>query len=277
MDNPEKIFARLQEEVREHPDVLGFFLGGSRGKGLVTRHSDYDIYIVVKDGLVGPFTETLQRDLPVTEAYTWVGDESEKVSVGDFGSIVVFSLSGFERHAAVGSGYEWDRYNFAHIKVLLDKNDRIQSLVDEKGRLPRDAIRDRVSRNLDGYINGVYRSLKCFRDGNAVGARLEASRSLHFLLEVLFGIEGRVAPYYKYLAWELERFPLPELGMASEAFVGSLMKLLENGHVATQQTLFRTTERLCRNEGYGSILDDWGPDLDWIRTYRRRADTTGPS
>ncbi|MFQ5951685.1 MAG: nucleotidyltransferase domain-containing protein, partial [Candidatus Geothermarchaeales archaeon] len=97
MDDPEEIFVRLQEEVLKNSDVLGFFLGGSRGKGLVTMHSDYDIYVVVKDGLVGPFTETLQRDLPVTEAYTWIGDESEKVSMGDFGSIVVFSLSGFER------------------------------------------------------------------------------------------------------------------------------------------------------------------------------------
>ncbi len=185
----------------------------------------------------------------------------------DFGSTIVFSLSEFQKHAAIGSEYEWNRYNFTHLKVLIDKNDRIQTLVDEKGRMPPEEIRDHVSRNLDGYINNIYRSLKCFRDENIVGARLEASRSIHFLLEVIFSIEGRIAPYYKFLEWELEKHPLQKFGMEPKEIVGCLLKILEDADVKTQQKLLEATERVCRIGGYGHILDDWGPDLEWVKTY----------
>jgi hypothetical protein len=72
-------------------------------------------------------------------------------------------------------------------------------MVDEKGRIPKDKIHDYVSSKLDAYINYVYRSLKCFRDGNIIGARLKASKSIHFFLNVIFGLEGKITPHYKYL------------------------------------------------------------------------------
>ena len=45
----EKVFNKILEEVKKDPNILGFFLGGSRSKGKITKHSDYDVYIIVKD------------------------------------------------------------------------------------------------------------------------------------------------------------------------------------------------------------------------------------
>ncbi len=125
---------------------------------------------------------------------------------------------------------------------LINKNGRIQRLVDEKGGLPAEEVRDHVSRNLEGYLNSVWRSLKCVRDEDVIGARLEASRSIHFLQEVLFGIEGRIAPYYKYLDWELARYPLERLEMQGEEIVVCLMRILDDADVKTQQRLLQATE-----------------------------------
>jgi hypothetical protein len=59
--------------------------------------------------------------------------------------------------------------------------------------------REFVRGHLDGYINQVYRSLKCYRDGRAAGARLEAADSVRPMLDVMFGLHGRLRPYCKYL------------------------------------------------------------------------------
>ena len=43
--------------------------------------------------------------------------------------------------------------NFAHIRVLIDRNKKIQKLVDEKGKIPKSKIKSYVSGALDAYIN----------------------------------------------------------------------------------------------------------------------------
>jgi hypothetical protein len=268
MKDPERVFDEIFEEARSSPDIIGFFLGGSRGKGLVTEHSDYDVYIIVKDGLVESYVKFLSEKFPVHDFYIWVEDGAEKLEVKDFGALVVFSLSEFEKHARIGSAFDWNRYNFAHLKVLVDKNEEIQKLVDEKGTIPRERVYDYVSGRLDAYVNSVYRSLKCVRDGNIVGARLEAAASIQFFLNVVFGLEGRITPYYKHLEWELQKFPLRKVRMNPKEIGRSLLKILEDADVKTQKMLFELTEIACRKEGYGQVFDDWGSNLEWIKTYK---------
>ena len=45
----EEIFNKFVEEARKDPNIIGFFLNGSRGKGQATKYSDYDIEVIVKD------------------------------------------------------------------------------------------------------------------------------------------------------------------------------------------------------------------------------------
>ena len=47
----------------------------------------------------------------------------------------------------------------------------------------------------DNYLNDFYRSLKSWRRGRELGARIKALRSLWWLGEFLLALEGKRAPY----------------------------------------------------------------------------------
>jgi predicted nucleotidyltransferase len=270
MKSPESIFNQLREEAETDPNIIGFFLGGSRGKGFATEHSDYDVYIIVKDGFLESHVKLLRKRFPVHDYYKWTEHPIlEKLEVKNFGGIMVVASSQFEKTGPIGSSDAWNRYNYTHLRVLVDKNGRIQKLVDYKGTIEKERVQNYVSARLDGYINSVYRSLKCFRDSNSVGARLEAADSIQYFLNVIFGLEGRITPYYKYLEWELEKFPLKKFKMKPMEIVRSLLQILEDADVETQKRLLEMTETACRKEGYGNAFDDWGPDLVWITNFAK--------
>jgi predicted nucleotidyltransferase len=181
MKNNKEILNGFIKEAKNDKNVLGFLLIGSRGKNQETKFSDYDIGIIVKDKVANSYKKKY---------------ELKNSPPFDFS---VFSISEFRNYAEIGSPFEWDRASFTHVKAIIDKTGEIQKLIDEKGKIPNDRIKNYVSSRLDAYINQVYRSLKCFRDSNPACARLEASRSVHLFLDIIFGLEGRITPYYKYL------------------------------------------------------------------------------
>jgi hypothetical protein len=252
MENKEE-FENIVNKAKKDPNILGFYLSGSRGKGKETKYSDYDIEIVVKDD--------------VKKEYEKKYSEKQKALRGI--SFCIYSISEFRTYANIGTEYEWDRPSFTYIKTIIDKTGEIQKLIDEKGIIPKENIKKYVSGFLDGYINYVYRSLKCFRDGNIVGARLEASRSLNFFLIIVFGMEGRLAPYYKYLEWELKEYPLNKFKMPPKEIIKYLMKILESGDIKTQQRLFIEVEKIFRKEGYSHIFDGWEKDqIEFMKTFK---------
>ena len=117
----------------------------------------------------------------------------------------------FERHAAWGSAEAWDRYSYAHLKPIIDKTGRLQALIDAKGCVPEAQVRGFIGASLDYLINQLYRGLKCLRDGDPVASQLEAAEGVKPFLDAIFALhDGRLRPYYKYLAWELreETYPL---------------------------------------------------------------------
>jgi hypothetical protein len=74
----------------------------------------------------------------------------------------------------------------------------------------------------------------------------------------VFALHGRLRPYNKYLAWELENFPLPQPwndALAPGAVLGRAV------------SLFPAVARLARAHGHGEVLDSWGTDLDLVLAY----------
>src|SRR5690348_13694341 len=183
-------FDELHALAQSDPNVLAFWLDGSRGKGRATAHSDFDCTMIVRDGCESEYRTRLAGKRGVIDCR-------------------VMTLSEFRRHAEWGGPTQYDRYNFARLKVLIDKTGEAQSLIDEKGRVPADCVRGFIDASLDHAINQIYRARKCLRDGDATAARLEAAEAVGPLLDAIFAINGgRLRPYYKYLAWELETHPL---------------------------------------------------------------------
>jgi hypothetical protein len=100
---PEEIFSDLLAEAKADPNILGFWLGGSRGKGVSTRFSDWDIEFVVKDEVLEKYKKKYPR-------YKYPQME-----------LLLNSLAGFKSWALWGAKDQGYRYNFAKINALVDK------------------------------------------------------------------------------------------------------------------------------------------------------------
>ena len=249
-DNLDHYYERLIAEARRDPDIIGVALCGSRGKNARTRHSDYDVLVFVKDGLTGRYEQRF-LDHPADFEVSFV------------------TLDWFRNYAAIGSAYEWDRYNWTHLIAPLDKTGgELQQLIDQKGIFTQQEARIVIERFLDAYLNQVYRSIKCLRDGNQLGFRLEANDSISPLLAVLFALHnGRIRPYYKYLEWELTNWPLELLSINSTRLLASLQQILSCADCSAQQLLLGEVQRLGRAAGFGAILDAWEGKDEWARTF----------
>ncbi|MHA2182999.1 MAG: nucleotidyltransferase domain-containing protein [Promethearchaeota archaeon] len=251
MSLPSEIYEKIHNEAKDDPNIIGFFLGGSRGKGFQTEYSDYDIYIIVKDSVV--------KEYKVKYPF----HKYEGVD------LIVFSFSEFENFALWGTPDAFYRYTFTHVKTLIDKNSKIQDLINEKARIPEKYLSKFIAGSLDAYINFLYRSLKCIRDGDIEAARLEAAFSIPAFLNVIFAIHnGRLRPYYKYLKWELESSPLNKFPIVTEEIVTNLMKILDTADYKVQQKFLKTIEDVLRKEGFGHVFESYGDDFLWMKSFK---------
>jgi hypothetical protein len=253
MDNApvaqEWTYPEFVDAARSDERVLGLVLTGSRGRGYLVRpDSDWDVRLVVRDEQLVECEERFDTPHGATV------------------EVAVFSLSQFEQAGGLGTRNEWDRYSYVHAEVVLDKTGgEVTALVAEKSVLPAAAARDIAGQALDGYVNALYRSVKNHRIGLSAEAHLDAAESLPPFLTALFAMHERVRPFNKFLAWELEAFPLGDGLWSAQALVPRLEAIVAAGLVTEQQSLFRDTERFARERGLGHVIDGWEPDVDFLR------------
>ncbi len=245
-------FEKLVAEAKHDPNIIGLWLGGSRGKGLETLHSDFDCLMIVADDAVVGYRERFQ------------GNGRDGVDCQ------VMTLGGFAAYGDWDGSQRWDRYNFAHTAPpLVDKTGKMQSLINENGYVPAYKRTAFIDTSIDHFINQVYRVAKCQRDGLAVAARIEAASALEPLLDAVFALDGgRLRPFAKYLAWALRTHPLGKLPWEPDAFVALLLDALSEPILPALQELLTGIERLARTHGHDAVFDAWGQTLDWMRTFR---------
>ncbi|MFD4263181.1 hypothetical protein ACFWR9_37635 [Streptomyces sp. NPDC058534] len=242
-------YAAFVARATADPDVVGLVLKGSHAHdGMATRHSDHDLYVVLADsahtGLAGPAGPAGLAGLD--------GFRSAELD------LVVVTVAEFRRLG----GFE--RYALARSRVVLDRLDGgIAEMVAAKGWLDAAEASRVAAARLDAYANSLYRSVKNARDGHPLAARLDAGDSAGFLLELLFALDRRPRPYNKYLAWELERFPLP--GWDTRELLSTVARVAETGDADVQRELFGRVETAVRAAGHAAVLDAWGEDLRLMR------------
>ena len=241
MNELEKKYELVLEESKNNKDILGLFLGGSRGKSneFLTKDSDMDVYVILSDSAPSELKEKLK-------AYgsSWF-------------EIRVLTLSEFTKYAEFGSDKDWDRYNFSHNKAIIDKTGEIQKIMDEKGLLPESVREELIKESIDAYLNQVYRSAKYWRDGKNLSAYIDATESLPFLMTALYALENRLKPYNKYFEWELKNHPLKLLPWGVDEFISDYKHILETGDIKTQEKILKDVKKLFIENGFKNIFSDW--------------------
>jgi hypothetical protein len=247
-------FQVLCKEAESNPSIIGLFLGGSRGKGRPTPHSDYDVYVIVKDGMAADIDASLRGEASPFREFCKGND------------IIVRDADGLKDYPPWGKGDDYMTYDFLRLKVIIDKAGIVQPILDEKSKRHLNA--DAMNLKIDSYINFLYRSLKCTRDGYLLGARLEANISMGILIDLLFAFHDRPQPYGKYLEWELETFPLEKLPITSQDLLDKVKKVWDSADVEAQRFLFGIVERMSRDAGLGAQIDSWGEEpLRFMREF----------
>lgn len=248
---PAAAAAALEEILdREDPDIIGVVLSGSAARGLATKWSDVDVYVVRVDGTRA--SDQVLRSAAVDE--------------------VPVTLSELEQPAPFGSDGWWFRWSFAWAQVLRDDTGgAVAAAVHRQATLTPDEQDNILADRLDGYINFVYRALKADRDGRSLERRLDAAESLPWLLDVVFALSGRVRPYNKYLPWELREHPLAVQEWSAQVLLPQLEAMLD-GEPTTLREVFAVVERECGRfdtyrgrDALGSTIDSWGAELGILR------------
>jgi len=175
----------------------------------------------------------------------------------------------FEAFAAWDSDERGYRYGFAHLKALVDKTGRAQPLIDAKGCVPESEIGPFIHASLDHALNQAYRGLKCLRDGDPLASRLEAVEGVNPFLDAAFALHGgRLRPYFKYLRWELQTYPLAQLPLDDEALTEWLEAITAPEGAIALSSLLADAESAFRAAGHGAAFDGWEETLAFILSWR---------
>jgi len=261
---PAETYAALLARAEADPNIVAFWLGGSRGMGRPTEFSDYDVGIIVADDAYVPFCRELGLEGPFQADWRPGVD------------LAVRTLPMLEAFATWGRDETVYRYTFAHLRALVDKTGRAQALIDAKACVPADAVAGFIHASLDHALNQAYRALKCLRDGDAAASRLEAVEGINPFLDAVFALHGgRLRPYFKYLRWELEAFPLDRLPFAGGELMDRLLAVLAPSGAMALSELLAAAHKAFRAGGHGDAFDGWGETLAWILAWRPGGDAAG--
>jgi len=242
-DDP--IVAMLVAEAEADEDVIGLILMGSRSVRLVDLESDYDAYFVVTDEAMAhydksslpPRGHTVQPPINTEDLFT-------------------MALSGFYRENLP----TWTLPMWADAYVLYDRDGAVTKVIDALRLMPEDESSVQVSEWYDTYLNSLYRSLKCWRRGNALGGRLEAVESIDALLHTLYALERRWRPYSSRLVVHLHE--LDGQGWAKDELRTLLLSLAATGDPAVQQHIAQRVTALLGDRGFDHILQEWHGQIE---------------
>lgn len=240
MPTSEMLYERLLATVKEDSAVIGFILGGGRGKGITTEHSNYDIVLIVDEGII--------------EA----ARVKYKALIDEHFDLEIMSEQELMLHGVWGSDTMHLRYGYAHLTAVIDPTHRIQRWLSEQETIPAPALDDAIKESLDGYLNYTHRSLKNLRDLRGPAAHLAASDAVPLLITFLFAAEGRVRPYNEYIEWELAKHPLANLPLKPEEFSQKITAILASGDEKTQKEMLAIVRTIAAKSRVGqAVLDSW--------------------
>ncbi len=237
----------LLAEAHADQDVLGLILCGSLGAGAAHPESDYDVCFVVTDAAFARYTAEGREPERGAGAQTVRKKDLWHIAAGGFTP---------ERLP------EWAIPGYGEGRVLLDKTGEVMRLHAALRHKPETGARAEIEGAYDAYLNILYRSLKAWRRGNELGARLQAAEQAHLLLALLFILERRWRPYHDRLWLHLESLAVQ--GWRPGELRATLLDLIATGHPPRQQQIARHVISLLDERGYGNIYEAWNGEIDEV-------------
>jgi predicted nucleotidyltransferase len=153
---------------------------------------------------------------------------------------------------------DWLKPALAYARVLWDATGDVLPVLEAA----RTVSREETAELYDAYLNDLYRSLKAWRRGLELPARVECGRSLRFLGELILGLDGRRAPYPK--EWT------GRLGALEPLF----LDVARTADPALQQRLCAAVVEVAAAAGYADVYDAWQGDIDTVLDFE--FDAPGP-
>jgi hypothetical protein len=241
--------APLLALVRADPSSEGLLLSGSRGAGMQDEASDYDLVWVLTDAA---FDERQRRGEPL-HLHAHPLDPRLDVSWTCLRELTALAARG-----------GWELPAYATAVTLYDRQGKLALVLRDLVTMPEERARADVLAWFDAYLNAFYRSLKAWRRGNELGARLQAAESAMHLVRVLFALERRWPPYHDRLVVQLPL--LDGQGWPPGYLAAALLRLVETGAPTLQQELERQVEALLYARGFAPDL--WGDEIAQLKAWQ---------
>jgi predicted nucleotidyltransferase len=216
----DEILRPILDDAERDPNVIGVYAMGSHGMGTADEWSDWDVVVVLAEG-----EPSVSRSATLDLIRSPLAD--------------------------LRSASSWETPAIAHSRVLLDKTGEVAELISSAGRVEREELAELY----DNYLNDFYRSMKAWRRGRELGARIKGARSLWWLGQFLLGVEGRRAPYPS--AWRGRLGDLEPL----------MLEVARTGDPRRQQALQAAVEPVAAAHGFRDVYDGWEGEIDRVMEF----------
>lgn len=211
----------LLQRARRDPDAVALVLFGSAAFGSAHEESDLDVWYVRRG-----------EPLPARERQGRL-------------EVVPTTLD------LLRAAPHWLKPALAYAKTLWDETGQVESVL----AAARTISREETSELYDAYLNDFYRSMKAWRTGNELAGRIECGRSLRYLGEFLFALDGIRAPYPK--EWPGKLGDVEPL----------VLEVARSGAPGRQQELCAIVRDRAACRGYSDVYEAWSGDIDHVLTF----------
>jgi len=217
----DELLRELVAEAERDAGCFGLVLIGSHARGTPDAESDVDILYVLRD------------------------EKRERERRGKL-ELIPVTLADFREPP------EWFEPALAHARVVLDKAGELAPVVEQARRVSREEAEEAY----DGYLNDFYRSLKAWRRGNELAGCVEGVESIKYLVQFLYALDGRRAPYSNAWAGTLgELEPL-------------IVQVARTADPRRQQELQARVAELADAHGFRGVRDTWEGDIEHAMEFR---------
>ena len=208
----------LSKQAQGDPDAVALVLFGSAASGSAHDESDLDVFYVRRAEPLPPRERRGRLEIVPTTV------------------------------ELLRTAPDWLKPALAYGQIIWDETGELESVLGAA----RTISHDETAELYDGYLNDFYRSVKAWRRGDELAGRIECGRSLRFLGELVFALDGVRAPYPK--EWQGKLGELEPL----------ILEVARTGAPQLQQELCARVREQAAQHGYSHVYDAWMGDIDHV-------------